>query len=162
MPLRLPLLPAPTLWLVALATCVVALLTAGVLVLTRSTDNVIAATASPEPGCNLQHGPCSASFADGGSVTLSFSPRPIKPVTGFALQVTLDGLSADKVSVDLAGEGMDMGYNRPQLASISDQHFEGEAMLSVCTLDRMVWRATVLLTNEQGFMVAPFNFETLQ
>jgi len=153
---------ASSVWLYTLAACLIALLTAGALMLARPTDQSILATATADAECDLQRQTCSATFTDGGTVTLSFLPRPVKPVTGFTLAVRLDGTSADEVAVDLAGEGMDMGYNRPQLNSIDDSRFEGSAMLSVCTLDRMYWRATVLLTDERGTRAAPFRFETVQ
>jgi hypothetical protein len=155
-------LPAPRLWLGVLLACVVALLTAGALMLTRTGDNPITATATPEPDCDLQRQPCSASFPDGTSVTLSFAPRPIRPVTRFDLQVTLEGLSPQEVLVDFAGDGMDMGFNRPRLVATGNGEFQTSAMLSVCTLDRMYWRATVLLTDERGTLMAPFRFETVQ
>lgn len=121
----------------------------------------ITATA-PLPSCDLQQGPCQASFPNGTQITLTISPRPIVGLKQLELQVEVEGIEADAVEVDFRGLGMNMGYNRPHLKPESEGRFSGTGVLSVCVLDRMTWEATVLASTDQGIMAAPFQFETLR
>lgn len=149
-------------WLGALVLALAAIIVAGVYLVTgRSADGILE-TADADPKCDIQVSACSARFASGGRVELSISPRPAKPATPFDVTVTVHDLAPSRVQVDVRGEGMDMGFNRPQLADAGQGRFQGRVTLSVCTLERMYWRATVLLTTDDGVLAAPFRFETTQ
>ena len=69
---------------------------------------------------------------------------------------------AETVEVDLQGLDMNMGFNRPKLASLGDGHFRGEGMLPVCVRDAMEWEAKVLVHSDDGLRAAPFRFITVK
>jgi hypothetical protein len=112
--------------------------------------------------CDVHNATCEARFNNGGSLLFSMNPRPIKPLTQLELQVQLSNMNAQQVLVDFQGIGIDMGFYRPELKSNNDSLFSGQASLSVCTLDKMLWQATVIVKSEKGVMIAPFRFEVEQ
>ena len=112
--------------------------------------------------CDLHKTACAASFSNGGSLVFSITPRPLKPLSPLVLNVELSNLQAEQVKVDFQGIGIDMGFYRPELNRDSDKRFSGEASLSVCTLDKMLWQATVIIKSAEGTLIAPFRFEVSQ
>lgn len=116
-------------------------------------------TVSPEGGCDLQSGSCGAVLPQGGRLKFSLSPRPIPVSDPIALVVALEGMEADRVTVDFAGVSMNMGFNRPRLAPGGPGRFVGQATLPVCVTGRMVWQATVLVETGQTRIAVPFRFE---
>ena len=127
-----------------------------------NSDADIAATAAPDPACDIQQGPCQAEFPDGSRITLSVTPQPFRALQPLEIRVTTQGWDAQEVAVDFRGLGMNMGYNRPRLQKEAEGRFSGSGMLSTCVLERMTWEATVLATVEKGIMAAPFQFETIR
>jgi len=117
-------------------------------------------TIAPPPGCDLHAAACHAALPDGGQVVLSITPRPIPVVKPLQLEVTVEGIQADRVQVDFAGVEMNMGYNRPTLASIGPGRFAASATLPVCVTGRMIWQATVLLESGRRRLAIPFRFES--
>lgn len=115
-------------------------------------------TVKPDPACNLQQQACNVSLPGGGSLQLDVGTRPVPLIRPFDIMVTLDGVKASRVMVDLAGVDMDMGLNRPQLTEQAPGRFSGSATLPVCVTGRMVWQATVLLDTATGTIAAPFRF----
>ncbi|NNJ91036.1 MAG: hypothetical protein HKP55_05125 [Gammaproteobacteria bacterium] len=112
--------------------------------------------------CDVHNATCEARFNHGGRLLFSMNPRPIKPLTQLELQVQLSNMNAQQVLVDFQGIGIDMGFYRPELKRDNDGFFSGQASLSVCTLDKMLWQATVIVKSEKGVMIAPFRFEVEQ
>jgi hypothetical protein len=118
------------------------------------------ALAPLDPDCRLRQGPCTANFAEGGTVTLAIEPQGIPVVAPLSIRVDLAGLQALGVELDFAGADMNMGYNRVALEPMGDGRYQGKGMLPVCVRDRMTWEAKVLVQTSAGLMVAPFRFET--
>lgn len=116
-------------------------------------------TANPDPACNLQQNTCGAPLPQGGRLRFSLTPRPIPVTAPLEMIVELDGIDADKVAVDFAGVGMNMGFNRPTLAAAGSGRFTGQATLPVCVTGRMVWQATVLIESGRTRIAVPFRFE---
>jgi hypothetical protein len=73
--------------------------------------------------------------------------------------VEIDGMAAEKVSVDFAGVSMNMGFNRPALERTTSWRFSGQAILPVCVTGRMTWQATVLVESGRQRIAIPFRFE---
>lgn len=115
-----------------------------------------------DSSCDVHQATCEASFNNGGSLLFSINPTPIKPLTQLELQVQLSNMEAQQVQVDFQGIGIDMGFYRPELNKENDSLYSGQASLSVCTLDKMLWQATVIVKSEKGVMTAPFRFEVEQ
>jgi hypothetical protein len=116
-------------------------------------------TATPDPGCDLQQGPCAAALPQGGRLRFALTPRPIPVTAPLEMLVELEGLAAEKVAVDFAGVSMNMGFNRPALAPAGSGRFAGQATLPVCVTGRMTWQATVLVETGRTRIAVPFRFE---
>lgn len=112
-------------------------------------------TARPDPGCDLQRQACGAVLPDGARIELSIVPRPIPILTPLRIEATLSGIKANKVEVDFAGETMNMGYNRIELAGNNGRH-AGEASLPVCVSGGMNWIVTVLVQTDRQRIAAPY------
>ncbi len=121
----------------------------------------IAATAPLNPDCDLRAGPCTVVFPQGGKVTFGIVPESIPVVKPLILNVTLEGLEAERVEVDFVGVDMEMGFNRPPLAVQGAGRYSGPGMLPVCVREVMEWEARVLLHTKSGIMAAPFRFATV-
>ena len=113
-------------------------------------------SASPEPGCDLQQRACAATLPGGGRIELSIAPRPIPILTPLRVEVSLTGLKAGKVEVDFAGETMNMGYNRVELAAVGEGRHGGEASLPVCVSGGMNWLITVLVETDRQRIAVPY------
>lgn len=112
--------------------------------------------------CSLHQQACEAKQAD-QSVRLEITPRPIKVARMLEVEVILQGIEADKVALDIAGENMYMGYNRVELTAIPDQPglYRGQSMLAFCTLDDMKWQVSVLITlPDEKLLAVPFALNT--
>jgi hypothetical protein len=116
-------------------------------------------TTNPDPGCDLHQAACTAPLPAGGKVTFALTPRPIPVTTPLEMRVDLEGIAADKVSVDFAGVSMNMGFNRPALTAAGGGQFAGQATLPVCVTGRMTWQATVLIETGRTRLAVPFRFE---
>lgn len=114
-----------------------------------------------EPGCDLHRGPCTARFADGGSLQVDVTPRPVPLVTPITVEVRLAGMSAESVEVDFHSPDMYMGYNRRPLALQADGRYIGRAVLPVCVRDRMRWQLQVIARTPKGARGARFEFDTV-
>lgn len=118
-------------------------------------------TLAPDPGCDFDHGPCTASLPQGGKLRFALTPRPIPVMSPFEVVVEFEGAgaAADKVAVDFAGVDMSMGFNRPALHANGAGRFTGRAILPVCVTGRMAWQATVLVESGRTRTAVPFRFD---
>ncbi len=113
-------------------------------------------TAKPPEGCDLQRQACAAVLADGARIELSIAPRPIPILTPLRVEVLVTGLQAGKVEVDFAGETMNMGYNRIELAATGNGRHAGEASLPVCVSGGMNWVVTVQVESGRQRIAVPY------
>lgn len=121
-----------------------------------------AVTAKADPNCDLRAGPCTISFAKGGNVTFSITPRAIPVIKPLTLGVEFGGLKVKSVEVDFSGTDMYMGFNRVTLHRVDINHFSGEARIPVCVRDAMEWEAKVMLHTDNGLFIAPYRFVTVK
>jgi hypothetical protein len=119
-------------------------------------------TADVNVACDLHRQACKAQLPDGREISLSISPKPIKPLVVLDLNVSTSKVKVNNLKVDFQGIGVDMGFYRPELVEQGDGQFAGTAKLSVCTLDKMLWQATVIIRNDEETIIAPFRFEVAQ
>jgi hypothetical protein len=115
-----------------------------------------------DPACDLHAGECLARLADGATVALDIEPRPIEMLRPLQVRVRTEGLAVTAAEVDFVGIDVYMGYNRTRLAPADAGRYEAQAMLPVCTEQRMTWEARVLLDTTSGTVVAPYRFTTSQ
>ena len=122
----------------------------------------IVETGTVSADCDLHTSACEANFKNDGKITFSITPTPVKPLVPLDLKVEVFNITAQTVQVDFEGIGIYMGYYRPELARQENNVFTGTASLSVCTLDKMSWQATVIIKTDKGPIIAPFRFEVAQ
>ena len=81
----------------------------------------------------------------------------LKPID---FEVSVEGIQAEAVLVDLQGTEMYMGINQTELqpASQNPGLFTGQGALGACVTGEMGWRATVLVNTSQGAIKAHFDF----
>ena len=113
-----------------------------------------------EPGCDLQKQACMATLPLGQSLVFSVTPRPIPILQPLRVEATVTGVEPTKVEVDFAGESMNMGYNRSELAATSPGRYASTISLPVCVSGGMTWLATVIVTTERQRITVPFRFDT--
>ena len=132
----------------------------------RGQSDHIEETGMINTDCSLHISACEASFSEGGKITFSITPHPIKPLVPLDLTVKVENISAEKVFVNFEGIDMYMGFYRPELimqeSGAGSSLFQGKATLSVCTLEKMRWQANVIISTNKGLYVAPFHFEVDQ
>lgn len=112
-----------------------------------------------EPGCDLQKRACAATWQQGGRLEISITPRPIPLLQALHVEVTVSGVKPTKVEVDFAGESMNMGYNRSELAAGGPGRYAGETSLPVCVSGSMAWVATVIVEADRQRVAVPFRFD---
>ncbi|MET0000126.1 MAG: hypothetical protein ABW125_12070 [Candidatus Thiodiazotropha lotti] len=115
-----------------------------------------------DPDCDLRAGPCVSQLNDAVRVSFAIEPRQIPTVKPLQLQVSLEGMQAEKVQVDFVGVDMNMGFNRVTLNAAGAGEFKGDGMLPVCVWDAMEWEAKVLITTGQGLISMPYRFITVR
>jgi hypothetical protein len=113
-------------------------------------------TATPQAGCDVQRAACAAVLPDGARIELSIAPRPIPILTPLRVEVMVTGIEARKVEVDFAGESMNMGYNRIELATTGNGRHTGEASLPVCLSGGMNWVVTVQVETGRQRIAVPY------
>lgn len=111
----------------------------------------------PDPGCDLQQGPCGA-VLPGGRLSLSLTPQPIPLAAPLEASVLLAGIEAESVTVDFAGVEMNMGLNRYVLTASGAGRYSASVTLPVCVSGRMLWQATVLVEAGRQRIAVPFRF----
>lgn len=116
-------------------------------------------TGIAEPGCDLQRRACPATLPGGGRIELSITPRPIPFLQALRVEVAVSGIEPRKVAVDFAGESMNMGYNRSELAAAGAGRHAGEASLPVCVSGGMTWVATVVVETDRQRIAVPYRFD---
>jgi hypothetical protein len=116
-------------------------------------------TGVAEPNCDLQRRACPATLPDGGRLELSITPRPIPFLQALRVELTIAGIEAKKVELDLAGATMNMGYNRSEFSATGPGRFAGEASLPVCVSGGMTWVATVIVHTDRQRIAVPYRFD---
>jgi hypothetical protein len=115
-----------------------------------------------DPACDLRAGPCVGRLPGGGTITFGVQPTAIPMMEPLTLDVSLEGILAQRVEVDFVGVEMNMGFNRPALEAAGGGRYQGQGMLPVCVRDAMEWEARVLAHTDQGLVMAPFRFITVK
>lgn len=119
--------------------------------------NIDAGLTLPVAACNPALDDCSVALPD-GSIELSFSPRPIRPLQAFKARLRVRNLEVRSAEIDFEGTDMKMGYYRPPF-NMTDGVLVADAILPVCVTGTMQWEATVMLTTPTDRIAIPFHFE---
>lgn len=113
----------------------------------------------PLSTCDLNQRPCTIDLPGGGQIEFAIDPRPIPALKPLKLLALARNADVNRIEVDFNGVDMKMGYNRPQLESIGDGRFTGQANLPVCITGTMQWDVTVIAETGRVVVAAPFRFE---
>jgi protein SCO1/2 len=97
---------------------------------------------APE-ACRVGWEPCTATFLDGSTVTLSIEPQGLPTETPLTFRVDVQGAAARPVALELQGVDMNMGIVRFPL----DGDGRGTGVIPLCTTSEMRWRADVVLSD---------------
>ncbi len=117
------------------------------------------ATQLPLSDCDLQRQVCSASLPGDGGITLSFEPRPVKPMQDFTIRLNSEGVEIRGAIVSFTGVDMNMGLNRFELKP-NGKGLSGGAILPICVRNRMDWEARLRLATPAETFEIPFRFVT--
>jgi hypothetical protein len=116
----------------------------------------------PPSTCDINFGPCRVDLPGGGSLQLAIDPHPAPTLRPFRVDLRLDGITAERVWLEVNGASMDMGQQQIVLAPLADQpgRYQGTLTLPVCTTGPMIWRATVRSEAGAGgrALAVPFDF----
>lgn len=113
----------------------------------------------PAAECQLPEQSCQTTLPDNQRLHFTLhtpEPRPLEPLP---ITVRLEGYSEEELSrlqleIDLQGRDMYMGYNRTPMQYQGEGVFSATPLLSLCTDEMMVWRASVLI-NPTGLSFKP-------
>lgn len=118
---------------------------------------------TPTQGCDLHVQPCSAMLGDKGRITLTVSADGrIDALEIVPLEVMVEGIDADQVSVDFIGRDMEMGLHRFSLTAAAPGLFHGQGQVGICTQAVMPWRARVILETPEGKLGSWFDFDVIR
>lgn len=110
--------------------------------------------------CDLAQQPCEIS-KDQIMLKAELNPKPIETEKSLVLTVKTNSENQIPIAVDITGASLNMGYMRPSFKKISKAIFEVEFRLPVCDLEKMKWKAQVILnTPEQKKTAVNFYFFT--
>ncbi len=100
---------------------------------------------------------------DGNKFQLRISPSPIKTQVPLVIDVFTDSKNYVPHAIDFEGTNLNMGYIRPQTEKTSEGRFQAKVNLPICELEKMKWKATLLLTDDVGNEYALlFHFNTVK
>ncbi|WP_417221842.1 hypothetical protein [Amphritea sp.] len=112
-----------------------------------------------ESRCDINHQACTVNIGE-ARLTLDIQPRPIRSMTPFDYQVTIEGADVSEVMVNLQGSEMFMGINQTALTAVEGKPgvFHGVGQLAVCTTGEMLWHLTVSADTAAGPLSTWFEF----
>ncbi len=119
----------------------------------------------PAASCQLPQEVCSANLTGQQQLTFTLHNQQPKPLEHLPLSVELKGYSEAELEnlqleIDLQGRDMYMGYNRTTMTYAGKGVFTANPILSICTEDIMVWRASVLINKTAAELPATNNNAT--
>ncbi|MDP3536341.1 hypothetical protein P8S55_10510 [Halomonas sp. M1] len=118
---------------------------------------------APNAGCDLHTHPCTAMLGDKGRITLTVdTDGRIEALEIVPLEVHVEGIDAQHVSVDFIGRDMDMGLHRFGLTATAADYFYGQGQVGICTQAVMPWRARVILDTPEGKLGSWFDFDVIR
>jgi len=102
--------------------------------------------------CQLPQDTCLVKLENPKQLTFTLNKAEPRPLETLPLSVELKGYSDAElenlqVEIDLQGRDMYMGYNRTLMEYQGFGRFTANPILSICTEEIMVWRASVLINN---------------
>lgn len=102
--------------------------------------------------CQLPQDTCFVKLEGRQQLTFSLEKSEPKPLENLPISVRLEGYSEAELQnlqleIDLQGRDMYMGYNRTTMTYQGKGLFTASPILSICTEDVMVWRASLFIND---------------
>lgn len=102
---------------------------------------------------------------DLGGVRLAIQPAEMTPMEPLAIELNLEGFSADRVKMEFIGRDMPMGmpsfYLTREGSSGDIDVFRGEGSITFCTTDEnMVWMARLVIETKSEITTVVFELES--
>ncbi|NRP15731.1 hypothetical protein [Marinobacterium sp. xm-a-152] len=82
-------------------------------------------------------------------LSLSMNPKPAKSLVPLTFSFTVDGQQPESAWLDLQGTTEYMGINQTPI-KFNGESWSGVTELSVCTTGLMVWKARLIITEQDG------------
>ena len=103
--------------------------------------------------CDVNLGPCLIELPSEDEksrvLRLSMNPKPAKSLVPLTFSFTVDGQQPESAWLDLQGTTEYMGINQTPLRFNGD-NWSGVTELSICTTGLMVWKARLIITEQDG------------
>jgi len=103
--------------------------------------------------CNVNQKTCLIELPSKGDksreLSLSMNPKPAKSLVPLTFSFSVDGQQPESAWLDLQGTTEYMGINQTPL-KFNGKHWSGVTELSVCTTGLMVWKARLIITEQDG------------
>ena len=115
--------------------------------------------ASAPEGCSLNDGPCTASFPEGGTMELSASPRPLRPMVPLRFSLRMEGMDGEEASLVIYGINMDMGRFPVTLRKSGPGMFDGSGIVPTC-VGAMTWQVEAIVPVAGERLGGRFRFTT--
>jgi len=102
--------------------------------------------------CQLPQDTCFVKLDGQIYLTFKLDKQEPKPLESLPIRVQLEGYSEEELKnlqleIDLQGRDMYMGYNRTTMTYQGKGLFTASPILSICTEDVMVWRASLFIND---------------
>lgn len=113
--------------------------------------------------CDLNQGECKALSAQGQSISLQLTPRPVPILKPIQIEAQLQGFLAkpEQIQVVLEGLNMYMGMQRAWLKpSANNDQYTGTLQIPSCQEHDMQWKVTLLLPPRSSVERAEFFMQT--
>lgn len=113
--------------------------------------------------CDLNQGECKALSAQGQSISLQITPKPVPILKPIQIEAQLQGFTSqpEQIQVVLEGLNMYMGMQRAWLKpSTNNGHYSGTLQIPSCQEHDMQWKVTLLLPPNLSVERAEFFMQT--
>jgi hypothetical protein len=116
-------------------------------------------TLTPVDKCEANLQKCTKKIAN-GEIEFEILPKNSPQLQPLTLTINYKNLKIKEASVVFTGRNMEMGLMPAKLTKIKEGTFQGEGILSICTLYKMEWTAMVSIKTKNKFYKIPFYFST--
>lgn len=136
-------------------TVVSLLLISFVAILIWATQRLLDAESIPQ--CDINSGQCEVINSD-IQFRFTLGPMPAKSLNEMTLTSKTNLPGVNRVWVDLQGADMYMGVNQFEMVA-TDDAWQGQTQLAVCTTGTMTWLAKVIFETDSGQQIVELRFE---
>jgi len=112
--------------------------------------------------CQINKSECVVDIGKNRVLKLSISPLGIPQTQPLLIEVFLQGVEAEEVSVNFEGVEINHHLLPYTLTKQSKNHFKGKGFISLCSLRKMNWLANIIVNSDDETLKVSFPFETVK